>query len=301
MTEGVLQSLAPSTRRSYTAAAAAFLGFSAGVGESGTWPAHPEVVQRYLVHLRERGLAPRTIQGQLAAITFFSKVHGFPDPCTFRARRAIEGWKRSTPRAPDSRRPITFEVLAGLTDHLPGVCKSHYEAVMFQAAFTLAFFGALRVGEIVANSKVEATNHPLDVQDISVGQAGVTVSIRRSKTDQKARGARFQLAPLQGLGPCPWRACKAFLAIRPRQVGPLFIHRDGSFLSRYQFTGVLRAGLATLGLPPREFGPHSFRIGAATSAAGMGLQPGSIRAIGRWRSGAYRSYIRPHLVVGPKF
>lgn len=107
----------------------------------GTWPARLEAVQCYTVYLQEQGLVPRTIHGQLVAIAFFNKVHGFPDPCTILAHKAIEGWKSYTPKVPDSHRPITFEKLARLTDCLPRVCRAHYKTMMFLATFTLAFWG----------------------------------------------------------------------------------------------------------------------------------------------------------------
>lgn len=50
--------------------------------------------------------------------------------------------------------------------------------------FIRAFFGALRVRDLVANSKAEAANQQLGIHDISVGWAGITLSTRRSKTDQ---------------------------------------------------------------------------------------------------------------------
>lgn len=124
--------------------------------------------------------------------------------------------------------------------------------VMFQAVFTLAFFGALRFGKRMANSKVEAANHPLGISNISVGQAGLMVSMRRSKTDQSNHRAQLQLAPLQGQGPCPWWAHKTLLAIRPSRPGLLFMHKDVSFLSSYQFTEVWWVGLVALGLLPQD-------------------------------------------------
>ena len=38
---------------------------------------------------------------------------------------------------------------------------------------------------------------------------------------------------------------------------------------------------------------HSLQIGAATTAAAAGIPTHTIKQLGRWRSSAYRSYIRP--------
>lgn len=182
------------------------------------------------------------------------------DPCTFWAWKAVDGWKQLIPRAPNSCRPITFQILARLVDSLPGLCTSPYKTVLFWVAFTIAFFRALRVWELVANFKLEAAKHPLGIQDVSLSRAGVTLTVKGSKMNQRVHGAQ-----LQGDSPCPWQTCKTFLAICLWKGPPLFIHRDGSFLLRYQFTGVLQAGLAVLGLPLGNFIPHSFR----TMVAGL--------------------------------
>ena len=46
------------------------------------------------------------------------------------------------------------------------------------------------------------------------------------------------------------------------------------------------------GVSSKIFKDHSFRIGAATSAAFRGESDAQIRAAGRWSSDAFRKYIR---------
>ncbi|CAH2330134.1 micronuclear linker histone poly -like, partial [Pelobates cultripes] len=68
---------------------------------------------------------------------------------------------------------------------------------------------------------------------------------------------------------------------------------DCSSLSKFQFLRVFRKALARLGVDPGQFGTHSFRIGAATEAARLGLGDEWVKRIGRWGSLRFRSYIRP--------
>lgn len=49
---------------------------------------------------------------------------------------------------------MSHELLCRIVQELQSVCSSPFEVVLFTACFSLAFFGALRVGEIVSPSKL---------------------------------------------------------------------------------------------------------------------------------------------------
>lgn len=118
------------------------------------------------------------------------------------------------------------------------------------------------------------------------------------KTDQEGKGVKFALHQLMGSPMCPVAAVHGFLGIRPPGGGPFLIHRDGTFLSVYQFVQVFRKVLAQLGHGALDFSSDSFRIGAVTEAARWGLSPDAVKRIGRWESARYRVYVRPHLLRG---
>ena len=74
--------------------------------------------------------------------------------------------------------------------------------------------------------------------------------------------------------------------------GPLFRFLDGSPLSRSAVVERVRAALTAAGIDPTPFSGHSFRIGAATSAAANGVEDSMIQTLGRWKSDAYLRYVR---------
>ena len=91
---------------------------------------------------------------------------------------------------------------------------------------------------------------------------------------------------------CPVSALLAYLARRGSSQGPLFIFSDGSPLSRQRLVSYLRESRSVLGFNCKSYSGHSFRIGAATTAAATELKDLVTRSLGLWRSDAYQRYIR---------
>lgn len=55
----------------------------------------------------------------------------------------------------DSWRPVSFEMLLSLGLVLKQICADSYELCLFRAFFSLAFFGAFRVSELVSPSRAK--------------------------------------------------------------------------------------------------------------------------------------------------
>ena len=93
---------------------------------------------------------------------------------------------------------------------------------------------------------------------------------------------------------CPISAMVAYLEFRSPLPNswPLFTFQSGSFLTRDRFTSETRLLLSKGGLDSSEFAGHSFRIGAATTAASANLPPWRIKVLGRWSSDCFERYIK---------
>lgn len=173
---------------------------------------------------------------------------------------------------------------------LPRICSSLFEARLFQSAFVWTFFGALRIGELVAPNRSSVAS--LRLSDVFLSDVCLKLFIQRSKTDQLGKGVWISLFPVSS-PLCPLKVVRDYLAVRPSCLGSFLLHLDGSVLMRFQFSAILKKSLVALNLGHLKITSHSFRIGAATEAAKFGLHSDAIKRIGRWESDRFKIYVRP--------
>ena len=196
---------------------------------------------------------------------------------------------------PRPRLPITSAIMRQLKRYWESKGPS-YNHTMFWAAACTCFFGFLRLGEATVSS-MEAYDPSvhLSVADISIDSRDsptvVIVRIKASKTDPYRTGVDIHLGKT-GKDLCPVAAVLSYINLRGLSPGPLFILSNGHPLSRETLVQELREALSAAGFDPSLYSGHSFRIGAATTAAAAGIGDALIKALGRWRSSAYSVYIK---------
>ena len=172
---------------------------------------------------------------------------------------------------------------------------SNWDNVMW-AACCLGFFGFLRSGELSAPEEGEFDpGQHLSFSDVALDDSAnpkvVSVRIKQSKTDPFRLGVTIFLGRT-GTHLCPVAALLSYMALRGPGVGPLFRFEDGRPLTRVRLVSALRIALANVGLNPGDYSGHSFRIGAATTAAACGVPVDTIKTLGRWKIQAYQLYMR---------
>lgn len=272
-----------------------WLAFGQALGEEPIGHGLRSLLLYYVAKKLDEGVSVSVMNAQLAGLAFLFKLQGQPDVTKdFWVKQALKGYRRAVVKR-DSRRPVTFEILRGIVEQLGEVCVSAYEVTLFKVAFVLAFFGAFRISELVSPSK--KVQGGIGFQEVQWEEEGVAIFLRKSKTDQGGRGRMVRVYPIHGSPQCPVSTVKEFLKVRPNVQGPFLIHLNCSMLSRFQFGAVFRKCLQGLGLVEKEFSSHSFRIGAATEAARLGMDVEVIKRIGRWESNRFQSYVRPQLAL----
>ena len=119
----------------------------------------------------------------------------------------------------------------------------------------------------------------------------IKIFLKVSKCDQFGKGVEIFIGRTNSTI-CPVAAILSYMVARGPSAGPFFQFADGSPLTKARFIGEVRSALALAGLDPSSYSGHSFRIGAATSATQAGLEDSTIKALGRWSSTAFLTYLR---------
>ncbi|CAG2223357.1 unnamed protein product [Mytilus edulis] len=179
------------------------------------WPPPPSHIVLFIAYLSLKGRAHKTVSCYVTAIGFRCKVlqSQFMDYSqNFIIRKMLEGLKRSK-FSKDKRLPITSELLTRIIEKLPLVCYSAYESLLFAAAFSVAFHGFLRVGELVYTKLGQAQNIiSIHGTQILWGAKGefIRLHLTHSKGDQTGKGISIDIRKTDSTV-CPILLLKRYL------------------------------------------------------------------------------------------
>ncbi len=197
----------------------------------------------------------------------------------------MKGIRRTKGTASEQKTPTLTEDIRAMVDATDaGIIGTRDRSMVL-----LGFAGAFRRSEIVA----------LDVEDCTFGKDGLTVTLRRSKTDQDGVGRKIGIPYGSNPDTCPVRTIQTWLEMAGIDSGPLFrsINRHGKVragrLSGIDVARVVKKLAKRAGLDPSKYGGHSLRAGHATSAAIAGAKERSImKQTGHRSVQMVRRYIR---------
>ena len=119
----------------------------------------------------------------------------------------------------------------------------------------------------------------------------VRIHLKKAKCDQFGAGADIVLGRTD-MALCPVAAILDYICSRGPNPGAFFLNSGGHIVTKHWFVEQVRGALNTAGFPQHDYAGHSFRIGAATTAALVGIEDSTIQTLGRWQSAAFLQYIR---------
>ena len=157
------------------------------------------------------------------------KLNGQTDNTkSFLVAKILEGSKRKNSPKADLRLPVSMNLLKQLIQSLPFVCTSVYESTMFASAFSLCFFGLLRVGEITRQSKGKHVIHGSDIKLVrKQDSVDLHLMIRSSKTDQHSHSTTLIICSQTDEFICSVHLLKGYLEVRQHALDSnLYLHFD---------------------------------------------------------------------------
>ena len=291
-------SIAASTRQTYSSGEKRFLDFLSLYRPASYhgFPVNEDTLILYVTHLA-RSIKHSSIKSYLAAVRHFHIREGYHLDLKshLRLQLVCRGIKRAQGSSLRTRLPITIQHLRLFHCLLAIPHSSNPNYVMIWAAMTLAFFGFLRLGELTCNARFSPESHmsPRDITFLPSPQAPqyMSVQIKISKTAPFRTGQTIFIGRTNQVL-CPVQAMLRYLHIRGNSSGPLFKYSSGTPLTKQALTTETRSLLSLSGFNAANYAGHSYRIGAATTAASVGLPPWLIKTLGRWSSDCYERYVR---------
>lgn len=263
----VERSRAPATRRAHKSDWSGFLRWCTAEGRQPL-PASPETVAEYLA-AHGASHKPATLRRWLATISVAHDAAGLPTPTKdVLVRSVLAGIRRTRGVAPNKKDPLIVSDLRRVLTALPTTTTGLRD----RAVIGIGFAGSMRRSEVSG----------LDVTDVAFEAGGMTLTIRRSKTDQEALGREIGVPFGHDPDTCPVRALVTWLTAAEITSGPIFrgVGRYGTVSRRRlcdrSVADIVKGAVTRVGLDSRRFAGHSLRSGFATSAARAGLEPAEI-------------------------
>jgi site-specific recombinase XerD len=260
-------SKAENTLRGYRADWRAFCSWCESHGACPL-PAAPETVAAYIAECAGR-LKVGTIHRRLNSIAEAHKATGLDSPTSVgMVRNTLKGIRRVLGTAARPKAPTLTDDIRAMVDATDaGLIGARDRALVL-----LGFAGAFRRSELVG----------LDITDCAFGKDGLTVTLRRSKTDQDGAGRKIGIPYGSNPETCPVRTIQAWIEQAALSEGALFrsINRHGQVqagrLSGIDVARVVKKLALRAGLDATAYAGHSLRAGHATSAAIAGASERSI-------------------------
>ena len=161
---------------------------------------------------------------------------------------------------------------------------------LLKAMYLVAFHGFFRIGELAPPHKA-ASSSVIQLSQCSISSRELLIRMDVFK-HYAGRPVYIAIPASRDPNMCPVHAVHVYLGFRGKHPGPLFSLPGLIPITKRLFTENLNASLAWAGATASNIHPHSFRIGAATNAAAMGIPDDQIQRMGRWKSSAFKRYIR---------
>lgn len=288
----LFSSIASSTRASYNSAWRSYFKFCMLYGLQPL-PAPANYVLLWIAFLFYRGLQGGSIKKYVMALSSLHNEYGLLNSIRGNSQitRCLTGVLNKRPQSMlKPKLPVTPSLLWAIA---PLLNMDLMDDALIWVAFTFGTFGLLRNGEIAGSGQHPATLRSLKHAEFLTpcGLPAVWYHLSRTKTHQRD-GEDILIGSSVAVA-----ALYRYLRLRRQHhqltgASTLFCWSNGSPLTRNDIHTHACRLFSLVGVSPSSYRGVSFRAGGATALTDAGVPLEHIRLIGRWKSNAYRCYVR---------
>jgi integrase len=260
-----------------------------------SFPSDPETISLYLSACIDKAKVA-TLDRRVSAIVSRHVRAGLASPATPTVRDVLAAIHRRNRRGISRKAAITIDELVMVCNVLAET--DTVRSLRNRAAILFGFAAALRRSEVSA----------LDLADIDLREEHVSITLRRSKTDQLGKGRVLVIPRAKRAVVCVVRALHEWMKERGDWPGALFCDvtigsdspLENTRMADHIIYWALREAARKSGLDHKSFGAHSLRAGAATCAAEAGANVFEIMELtGHKSADMLARYVRPATVRYP--
>ncbi len=219
----------------------------------------------------------------MSALSFAYQLFKRPNPVNdFMVTRLLKCVRKLRPQQ-ESRLPLPPATLQVMLANVHKFGFAYFDQLLFKSMVSLAFATFLRPGEMTG------LGNNLQFHEVQVLDQVVIITFSKYK---HSSGVPFTVyLEAEDSLFCPVLLLREYLRLRGPYQGPLFVSIGGKPISYVAFQRMFLVATTWAGVKGRMT-PHSIRIGAATHAAASGHSDAVVQKCGRWKSNAYRNYVR---------
>lgn len=308
--------LAASTKESYQTAVNHLKRCEDETGADMSLPFNDNQTMEFLGWMEARGLKSRSMSTYLSGVRAIHIASGYKDPflrdpLVKLILKGQDNWDKLQDRLSGKlgKLPVTKDIMMLIKKNLIKAKWSNIEKRLLWAIFTIAWSGSFRIHELCSRRKEEYDSQTTllwrDITFSEIKLAGETIQsvgvhVKSPKVDTIGAGDCIQVFQLNNFM-CPAKAMEKYREeskLKEEPEMPVFRSADGMCMSGAELNkklAILTSEMSNL-VPGGTIKCHSFRSGVPSEMAKRGESTESIQAVGRWKSDAYKAYVKVPLV-----
>ena len=303
-------SIAESSAKSYSTAAAHLSRLEAELGRTFSWPLSSQDYNLFMTYLMDKNISPATVKSYLSATRRLALTKGVstPAPQSDLTKSILRGYENVSRNpilavAKATHRPVTIPFLRILGHATHKYWKGcSFDQRCFWVICVTAFWGSLRIGEMLCDhpNTFSPTSDLLASDVIHMSPNSMALWLRDPKVP-KLFGDVVEVWSTPHFPDLdPFKAFSAFWNLRNNKNfslnKPLFLRADGRAFTHSSFSSTLNGLIShyslELELTVNKWTGHSFRSGLPTLLQAAGFSEQDIKSWGRWTSTVWQIYAR---------